>query len=104
MATPDVSNNGSLEAQADEPVVAGMIGQNRSRLDATARYVDRAGEGTSGVVRILGAVGRFPLNVIGTASGEVVRAARETVESFRNSADAGKKQRPSDTNIDSIAA
>ncbi|KKW40766.1 hypothetical protein A2424_03365 [Candidatus Peribacteria bacterium RIFOXYC1_FULL_54_13] len=102
MATAEVSKDGSPEALSSEQVVEDKILRNRSRLDAATQFVEQAGDGTSRFVRLVGAVGRFPLNVVGTAAGEVARAARETVESYRNSANAGKS--PSGAKQDSLAA
>ena len=102
MTSADVAKGGSPEALDSEQVVEDKILRNRSRLDAATQFVEQAGDGTSRFVRLVGAVGRFPLNIVGTATGEVARAARETVESYRNSANAGKS--PSGAKQDSLAA
>lgn len=101
MSTLGTPTDGFLEAHEGGPMVADMIEQNRSRLDAATRYVERTTDGASGMIRLLGASGRFLTKPIATAAGEVWRSARETVEAGR---DAARGDEPSGTPSDSIAA
>ncbi len=83
MATPDVSNDGSLEAQSDGPVVAGIVDKSREGID-------RATDGTCRIMSLFGAGGRFITKPIATAGGEVWRSVRETIEAGRDAAQGGQ--------------
>ena len=97
MISRDVQGGGSLETPAEGAVVPSMIVENRSRFGTAAQYVDSAGDGTSRLVNLLGAIGRFPGKVIATGAGEVVRGVRESAEAYRNTVDGGEPQ-PTDQN------
>lgn len=90
MAFLGVPNGKSAETPADAAVVSTMVNDNRSRLDDAISFVDGSTKGANRVVHLLGAGGRFVIEPLATATGEVVRSLRSMGGAYRTAVEGGE--------------
>jgi hypothetical protein len=87
LGTPDGE---TVETPVDAAVVPTMINDNRSRLDTATSFVDGSTQGANRVVHLLGAGGRFVIEPLATATGEVVRSLRSMGGAYRSAVEGGE--------------